>query len=178
MEETNLSVKDKKKKFFRRHYIFRSLLRLVFTALVIIFCLKFIVRPYYQSGTSMHPSIRDGDLGILYLLEDKYYNNEIIAYIKDNEIRLGRIVATTGQKVDFPEKGGYTVDGYGPNEDLPYETHLPEGNKLALPIKVKDNQYFVLNDYRSNDKDSRTYGVISKEDIIGKIVLLFRRRGF
>lgn len=43
---------------------------------------------------------------------------------------------------------------------------------------LKDDEYFVLNDYRSNDKDSRTYGVVKKCDMKGKLLFLLRRRSF
>jgi len=44
--------------------------------------------------------------------------------------------------VDFPEEGGYTVDGYAPNEEITYETH-PANNGPTYPLAVPEEEYHV-----------------------------------
>lgn len=176
--QDKVNTEQKKKGFFKRHYVLRSLLRLMITVLVILACLKWVVRPYYLSGNNMYSAMRDGDLSILYLLEKDYYQKDIVAYEVNGKVKLGRVMARSGQEVDFPEIGGYTVDEYSPDEDISYETHLPEDTDVKFPLELKENQYFILNDYRLDTKDSRQYGVISKDAIIGKVIFLARRRGF
>ena len=38
-------------------------------------------------------------------------------------------------------------------------------------IDLEDNQYFVMGDNRNNSTDSRFFGPIEKNDILGKVVL-------
>lgn len=96
----------------------------------------------------------------------------MVLYETDGWTAVGRIVAIPGQSVKFLEEGGFHVNGYAPYEELPYETYGTGSYMLG------DNEYFVLNDYRSNDKDSRTYGVVWKDAMKGKLLFLLRRRSF
>jgi signal peptidase I len=41
-----------------------------------------------------------------------------------------------------------------------------------------ENEYFLLDDYRISGKDSRVFGAIKKDDLLGKVAYILRRRGF
>ena len=68
----------------------------------------------------------------------------------------------------------FTVDGYNPAEEIFYET-LP-GKKTTL--KLYEDEYYILNDYRSSKTDSRSFGSVSKSDIKGNLIFILRRRDF
>lgn len=137
--------------------------------------LTFVIEPYRMSGNMMFPGVRDGDLGLFYRL-DKAYVGDVILYQTEDGLHVGRVVAYGTQTVDFPENGGYTVNGYVPFEEITYETYGKEGQKY--PIYVPEGSVFVLNDFRSEMSDSRTYGIISEDMIHGKLLFLLRRRNF
>ena len=40
-------------------------------------------------------------------------------------------------------------------------------------ITLKANEYFVLSDLRISSDDSRLWGAITKEDVIGKVLFLY-----
>jgi signal peptidase I len=48
---------------------------------------------------------------------------------------------------------------------------------VSFPYKVPDNCVFVLNEYRSDLSDSRTFGGIPLEEIQGTVVFTMRMRG-
>lgn len=129
------------------------------------------------SGNNMFPSMKDGDLGIFYLL-DNYYSGDIVQYIVDGKIKVGRIIAVPGQEVNITKDEGYTVDGYQPNEEIVYPTYQGEGSDIKYPVELKDEEYFIMNDFRTDTVDSREYGVIKKEQLKGKLIFLLRRRNF
>jgi signal peptidase I len=52
-----------------------------------------------------------------------------------------------------------------------------EGSAVSFPYKVPDNCVFVLNEYRSDLSDSRTFGGIPLEKIQGTVVFTMRMRG-
>lgn len=67
----------------------------------------------------MSPFVRDGDLCVFYKLEKVYLNDVVLYQGENGKLRIGRIVATGGQSIDFQEEGGYTVDDYTPTEEVP-----------------------------------------------------------
>jgi signal peptidase I len=69
-----------------------------------------------------------------------------------------------------------TVNGYGIFEETVYST-TAEGSSVTYPYTVPDNSVFVLNDFRSDPEDSRTYGAIPRSDVEGEVIFILRRRG-
>ena len=158
---------------------YRFLIRFVIKVLTVFILvwavITFVITPHRMSDNRMFPGVRDGDLGFFYQL-DRAYVGDVILYKAGNGFHVGRVIACGTQTVDFPEIGGYTVNGYVPFEEIPYETYGTD--TLEYPMYVPENSVFVLNDFRSNTSDSRTYGVIPEENIHGKLMFLLRRRNF
>ena len=69
-----------------------------------------------------------------------------------------------------------SVNDYGISENAVYPTS-PEGSAISYPYQVPENCVFVLNDFRSDLSDSRTYGGIPLEDVEGAVVFTMRMRG-
>lgn len=169
--------KNKSKKRLKRAII-HFIMKMAFVALAGYGILTYVLGFYRMGDNNMFPNIKDGDLCILYKLED-YHSNEIVLYHSpDGNIRLGRIVAIEGQQVDFPDEGGYTVNGYQPSEEITYETNNAEKTNIQFPLDIEEGKVFILNDFRSLTEDSREYGSIDKSDICGKLIFILRRRGF
>ena len=107
-----------------------------------------------MTGNNMSPYVRDGDLCIFYRL-DKIYLNDVVLYEDENgKERVGRVVASGGQKVEFAQEGGYQVDDYQPTEENPYETYKAEKGNVKYPLQLKTEEYFMLNDFRKITTDS------------------------
>lgn len=139
------------------------------------FILNFVLGIFRLSGNNMYPALKDGDLCITYKLDD-YCKNDIVVYKVNNEIKFGRIIATAGDTVDGDEEG-LLLNGSRVNENVFYNTSMLNNN-LDLPITLNENEFFILNDYREDINDSRTYNMLTKDSFNGKLFLVFRRRGF
>jgi signal peptidase I len=82
------------------------------------------------------------------------------------EIFIKRVIALPGETVEI-QHGVVFVDYHRLKEKYPVRrdrSNLP-------PVKVARNSYFVLGDNRGGSSDSRTYGAISRDDIIGVVAL-------
>ena len=166
--------KKPKKKRTAKSYAISFLIKAAVTALILWVLLYWIVGVYVCHNNSADPMIDDGDLCITFRL-GKLAQGDAIAYKKDGEIRFGRVIATEGECVDI--RSDYvTVNGYGVFEDTLYPT-TSEGARITFPYTVSENCVFVLNDYRSDISDSRTYGGIQLDDVQGKVIFIMRRRG-
>ena len=130
----------------------------------------------------MYPKIGNGDLVVTYKLERLNINDPVLYKASDGKIHCGRIIAASGDEVKIDKQGNLIVDDGVKIEEIFYPTSQGKygsvENKEEKGYKVKENSYFILNDFRSDINDSRTYGVINKKDIKGKVVFQMRCRGF
>lgn len=140
-------------------------------ALTVIFVFILNIRIYY--GNNMFPSVRDGDLLISYKLQDPDID-DVVLYKHDGKILAGRIVAVENSEINI-SKDTFLVNNTNITSHAFYST---TPGSLTYPYIVPANSYFVINDYRSNLTDSRTFGAIQKDDICGVLIFDLRRRGF
>ena len=129
---------------------------------------------FVAHDNNMFPAVRDGDLCITYRLGG-YYNGDVVAFERDDNITFGRVVGIPGDVIDIQEETGFTVNGMTPYEVVYYRT-LPQDPAIVYPYVVRDDEIFVLCDQREDAQDSRTFGAVTKPK--GKLVLQLRRRGF
>ena len=136
----------------------------------------FIVQIVPYHGISMYPSIRDGDLLVIYK-PGKYQIGDVVRYkASDGKQRLGRIMAMEGQVIDITESGEWTRNGTVPSETEYYPTSRSEDSSLVFPYTVEEDGLFILNDYRPETEDSRLYGTVPQERVIGKVIFVLRIR--
>lgn len=178
LEKELLILVVEKKKKPKYLFLVRFLLKLICICLVVYLLLSYVLCLYRMTGNHMFPSIRDGDFCILYRLDD-YHSNDVILYEDANQsVHMGRIIAVADQTVDFPEEGGYLVNGYQPTEEITYPTYADDIKNVSYPLTLSDGECFVMNDFRSDTKDSRQFGAIKTSQIKGKLIFMLRRRGF
>ena len=179
MANDNATVPDGNQSKPRKKSAWKALLGLLVKLLVVAaICwaaLTFVFGAFRLSGNNMYPMLKDGDLCVTYRL-DGYRSDDVVAYRWNGRIRFGRIIAREGDTVDGDAQG-VLVNGMYPAEEVFYPTQMLETG-LELPVTLGEGEYIVLNDYREDLSDSRTYGVMKEEDMQGKVIFIFRRRGF
>lgn len=144
--------------------------------IVLIVITLFLIHTYIGSmfiyyNNNMFPSIRDGDLCFVEKYDKHTHIDDIVLYNNT----MYRVIARENQEVNITDKGILTVDG---QQVLSVTNSLLTRGDLTYPIKLKQSELFVLNDYREDLGDSRTFSTIQEKDITGKIFFLIRRRGF
>ena len=144
--------------------------------IVLIVITLFLIHTYIGSmfiyyNNNMFPSIRDGDLCFIEKYDKNTHIDDIVLYNNT----MYRVIARENQEVNITDKGILTVDG---QQVLSVTNSLLTRGDLTYPIKLKQSELFVLNDYREDLGDSRTFSTIQEKDVTGKIFFLIRRRGF
>lgn len=158
------------------HAGYRSLLArilIIATAGYVFFTQLFLITQV--SGMDMFPALKDGDLAIVFRMQQEYAKNDVIAYSTTEGIRFGRIVARGNDVVFMDDSGTWQVNGTTQSGEILYPTYALEG--IEYPFRVPENCVFVLGDYRTKATDSRIYGPISLDDVEGKVITILRRRG-
>ena len=131
-----------------------------------------ILLPVLQvSGTSMEPTLQDGDI-ILLLKTNNFTTGDVCGLYWQNKLLLKRVIGGPGDVIDIADDGTVTVNGQVLDE--PYITEKALGEcDITLPYQVPENRYFVMGDHRATSVDSRSsvIGCIEKEQIVGRALL-------
>lgn len=157
---------------------FRKLLRSTVNALVVVAAvaalIATLVLPVLQiAGTSMEPSLNDGDL-VLLLKTDDLKSGDLCAFYFSNKILIKRIIAVPGDYLWIEEDGTVFVNGTELLE--PYVTEKALGEcDITFPYQVPENSYFMMGDHRATSIDSRSsvIGCIAEDQIFGKLLCRF-----
>lgn len=175
-----MNKKEKNYKKNQKDPVTRALLKLaikiVSICLVIAFVFTFIFGMYRVNDTSMVPNISPGDMILFYRLDKDFVVGETVVYSYNKENKIGRIVAMPGDVVNIDEKG-LVVNNSHQYEPKIYKETLPFTDGIKYPVKLKENEIFLLADNRDKSADSRLFGPVEKKIIKGKIFTLLRRRG-
>jgi signal peptidase I len=154
---------------------------------------SFVFQSYQVDGPSMEPTLQNGDRLIIWKvprtnerITGKIWvpeRGEIIVFVDkglapngSSKQLIKRVIGLPGDRV-FIEDGIVTVfntenpDGFNPDTSLPYGKgqSFPINNNEEVDERVGENQVFVLGDNRNNSLDSRSFGSIEAEDIVGKL---------
>ena len=126
-------------------------------------------------GNDMFPAVKDGDLVIAFRLQKSLNANDLVVYKRQGETGLGRIAAAGGDVVYLDDSGQLLVNGVQQTGEILYPTYSKEG--ISYPLGIPEGQVFLLADYRTQGTDSRDFGPVPREEILGKVITILRRRG-
>lgn len=139
------------------------------------FLITFVAQRTDVSGTSMVPTLEDGDQLICDKISYRFRDPERFDIIifpyqyQKNTYFIKRVIGLPGETVRIDYDGNIYINGEILNEKYGLE-------KMAYPgiaeqeITLGDDEYFVLGDNRNVSEDSRypDVGLIKRKDIIGR----------
>ncbi|MDO8515222.1 MAG: signal peptidase I [bacterium] len=150
---------------------------LVFAAAIFVVCYLWLFQPNQVSGGSMFPTFKDKE----YILTDKVSyrfgtpaRSDVVVFKspKNPDVDfIKRIIGLPGDTVKLLNGKVYVnnvmlEEPYLPKDFLtPGSLFLREGGSVTVP----EGDFFVMGDNRTGSSDSREWGPITKEEIIGKV---------
>jgi len=141
----------------------------------------FVLKVMTVSGDSMSPSIRSGDYIAVNKLDTAPTQGDIVVILSssaDKAPTVKRVAATENQVVSIDyDKNTVYVDGVAFYPELYGKADIEPLGDVEYPVTVPKGCYFVLGDNLSNSLDSRSssVGMVSKEDILGTVMLDYRK---
>ena len=135
----------------------------------------YIAQPFIVSGASMEPNFHDGEYLIVDELTYEFrapLRGEVIVFrypLNPSEFFIKRIIGLPGENVEI-KNGKILINGAELGESfIPAE--LAGKTMPNISAKLAGNQYFVLGDNRPHSSDSRFWGALPKEKIMGRALL-------
>jgi signal peptidase I len=138
-------------------------------ALVLYFGLQFTIQGSPVEGTSMEPTLTTGQRlfinRVVYYFESPQRGDIITFYppVKSSRPYVKRIIGLPGETVEI-DQGTVYIDGE-PLEE-PYVEYAFTYSMDAITIPA--DRYLVLGDNRNVSSDSHIWGLITRDEIIGK----------
>ncbi len=139
-----------------------------------VFIIIFVVQAFYIPSTSMRPLLESGDRilvnkFIYRFREPRRQEIAVFKYPIDPSINfVKRIIGVPNDEVKI-EDGRVFLNGEALEEDYKLEAGYTNFSKTEIP---KDH-YFVLGDNRNNSEDSRYWGFVPEDNILGKAFIIF-----
>ena len=136
---------------------------------------RVVVTAVEVRGVSMSPTLQSGDVMILnrFAASSHVLQRGEMVVLKDPEtgdLVVKRIVGMPGETVQV-DMGVAFVNGKRLHEPYLHQAlKTPTGNP-GPNTKVAEGHYYVLGDNRNNSVDSRAFGTVARENIIGVINL-------
>lgn len=163
----------------RRNHPLLEIIRFTIIAIIIVIPIRmFIAQPFIVSGASMETTFHNGE----YLIVDQvsYYLHApargdvvIFRYPRDpSKYFIKRIIGVPGDTISIDGNVVTVKNAEYPDGIILNETYIAEMTPGA-PIKevLGDREYFVMGDNRDHSSDSRVWGVVSEDRIVGRAFL-------
>lgn len=170
-------IGDKKKRLVEKSIVSDMLKKLIFTVIFIFCILNFVFGVKIMNNSDMFPRVSASDLLIYYRLDRTYRQNDLVVLKKDDKEYVLRVVALGGDEVDINKTGLIINNSTQYNPNIFYQTGIYEEG-LKFPIKLKEDEVFLLGDMRDSAVDSRYFGPVKITQIKGKVFILIRRSNF
>lgn len=172
-----------------------STLSILGIALVVaLFIISFVFRSYQVDGPSMESTLQNADKLIIWkvprtwakITGHDYIPNrgDVVVFTEsglseygqeDTKQLIKRVIGLPGERV-VVKNGGYTVytkenpNGFDPDRTLPYGANIPNTSG-DVDVVLGPSEIFVSGDNRPDSLDSRNFGPIKANQVIGKLIL-------
>ncbi|NQT49803.1 signal peptidase I [Candidatus Kuenenbacteria bacterium] len=158
---------------------FWDLLKVVCISLAIIIPVRyFLIQPFYVKGASMEPSFYDHEYLIINEINYRFSEPDrgdiiVFKYPKDpSQFFIKRIIGLPGEKIEIT---GGQIYIYPKGENTKFL--LEESGYLDEDVKTSNskswklgaNEFYVMGDNRDYSLDSRSFGPVYRELIVGKV---------
>jgi signal peptidase I len=135
---------------------------------------QYVVKPFYIPSPSMVPTLVEGDRVLVNRFVYRYAEPErgdIVVFhppFATGEDYIKRVVAVGGDTIEVRDGGLYVN---GALQDEPYLPEQMNGGLRAEQVPV--GHVFVMGDNRNMSGDSRVFGPVSQDALVGRAFLIY-----
>ncbi len=166
--------------FEKQYRLVREVIEMAVLTVLMFLIIQLAVQNYFVDGTSMEPNLHNEER----ILVDKWTylfhapaRGDVIVFIAPPDPSsdyVKRIIAVPGDMITI-NNTTVIVDGVTLQEPYidPKRQGNPYFNNVIHNLTVPPGKYFVLGDNRGGSSDSRDWGFVPRENIIGRAALVY-----
>lgn len=156
-----------------------EILRFALIALIIVLPIRwYVAQPFIVSGASMEDTFHNNEYLIVdqvtYRFETPNRGDVIIfKYPRDHsKYFIKRIIGLPGETVIIDGNSVTIKNDENPEGVTLDESYAALGSvRFDQTVTLGDDEYFVMGDNRDHSSDSRAWGVLKREEIVGRAIL-------
>jgi len=163
---------------------FTLFLKLAFVAGLSVLLLRgFLLIPVEVLGDSMENTLAPQDMLIMSKVSPVNRFDVVVLELEDHETLVKRVIGLPGDSLKFEEGKLFINDKLVPepflDENLEdYDSAAPFTNDFTLEMVIGkthlgEGEYFVMGDNRPHSRDSRSFGLVTEEQILGRALMVY-----
>jgi signal peptidase I len=171
LEQTPSSVVESEPQPSMTWMMLRELIETIVLSLVIFLLIRQVVQNYRIESHSMQPNFYEGEFILVNKLAYRLGSPErgdVLVFHNPNNVEedyIKRIIGLPGDTVEIHE-GVVFINGQALVEEYPIN-EIPRSQNYG-PVMIEPDHLFVMGDNRPQSQDSRVFGQLSEELIVGK----------
>ena len=142
------------------------------TGLVLLLLLTFtFVLGFASNGdAAMEPEYAKGRPMVFLRLASSFKRGDVVALRLDGgKTVLRRVVAVAGDTVEL-RQGAVYINGMAEHGSYTITRTEPAPGGMSFPVLLRQGEYFVLGDLREISVDSRSLGLLTRGELLGKLL--------
>lgn len=170
---------------------------LLIAPLIALFLTSFVFQSYQVDGPSMQTTLFNNDRLLVWKLPKTWskithhayipHRGDVVIFVERNSSLLGDVDATGGKQlikrvIALPGERVVVKDnlvtvynkehpnGFNPDKTLPYGKVIGDTGS-NVDVTVPEGAIYVMGDNRPESMDSRSFGAVDVDDIVGKLVM-------
>lgn len=172
LEENGVKPAEKKPSGFWESVI--ELLRFTILSLLIIIPFRmFIAQPFVVNGTSMDPTFKNGDYLIVNQIGYRFEEpkrGEVLVFKYPVDMKksfIKRIIGLPNETVEIDGNKVTIKNEENPEGFVITEPYVIHQGSVTQKVTLKADEYFVMGDNRAGSLDSRYWGPLKRNLVIG-----------
>lgn len=151
---------------------FRDTFKYIVVAVLVFLLFIFVIGLQQVVGPSMTPTLKEGSVVVVNKLKKNFKREDVIVLSQDEKYMIKRVIGLPGEYIQYKDNVLY-INGerydekYLKDDVITEDFKLEDINETIIP----EGMYLVLGDNRMDSMDSRDYGLVSKEKVVGKVIM-------
>ena len=150
--------------------------------IVVIVLTNYVVKPIRVEGSSMYPTLKDGEFGLTNVFSVKFqsvnrYDVVIIYNEERGEYWVKRVIGLPGDTVESKKDILYINDKPVEQQflDQSYVQSMQKEGQFTSDfekVTLQEGEYWLMGDNRPRSEDSRIHGPFKESELVGKDVMI------